>query len=63
MTSLQLVCRSHSNNLTGSIPPELGNLTNLRSLGLPNNNLTGPLPAEFVNLVNLVALDLSNNTT
>ena len=37
-------------NLTGSIPPELGNLTRLRELLLDVNNLSGELPTELGNL-------------
>jgi Leucine-rich repeat (LRR) protein len=32
------------NNLTGQIPPELGNLTNLVSLSLYGNQLNGTIP-------------------
>lgn len=42
-----------SNNLTGTIPPELGNLTNLNSLELRGNQLTGSIPPELGNLSNL----------
>ena len=49
------------NNLTGPIPPELGNLTNLRSLSLAFNNLTGPIPPELGNLTNLTSLWISGN--
>ena len=53
-----------SNNLTGSIPPEIGNLVNLERLGLGDNNLTGSIPPEIGNLVNLEWLTLeSNNLT
>ena len=44
-----------SNELTGSIPPELGNLSNLTSLGLNANNLTGSIPPELGRLTNLRA--------
>ncbi len=47
--------------LSGPIPPELGNLTNLRSLRLGDNNLSGPIPPELGNLTNLTGLHLSNN--
>ena len=47
--------------LTGSIPPEIGNLTNLTSLILINNQLTGSIPPELGNLTYLGSLDLSNN--
>jgi len=37
------------NELTGSIPPEIGNLTNLTELDLSNNQLTGIIPDEICN--------------
>jgi len=49
------------NQLTGTIPTELGNLSNLESLELAWNNLTGEIPTELGNLTNLWALYLSNN--
>ena len=49
------------NNLTGPIPPALGNLANLVSLQLPANRLTGPIPSQFGNLVRLERLSLSEN--
>ncbi|MFA5740818.1 MAG: BACON domain-containing carbohydrate-binding protein [Bacteroidales bacterium] len=43
--------------LKGQLPPEIGELTALKSLNLGNNpNLTGPLPKEMGSLVNLTAL-------
>ena len=48
--------------LTGEIPPELGNLTNLRELNLRNNMLSGELPPELDKLTNLTGFDLRNNT-
>ena len=47
-----------NNGLTGSIPPEIGNLTNLTYLGLYLNQLTGSIPPE---IGNLTWLDLGNN--
>jgi len=53
-----------SNDLTGSIPPEIGNLVNLEVLYLYENNLTGSIPPEIGNLANLEELELdSNNLT
>ena len=49
------------NNLTGSIPPEIGNLTNLTYLSLGWNNLTGSIPSEIGNLTNLTRLGLYIN--
>ena len=50
-----------NNGLTGSIPPEIGNLTNLTYLGLWNNQLTGSIPSEIGNLTNLTHLYLYDN--
>lgn len=50
-----------NNNLTGSIPAEIGNLTALRYLGLNVNNLSGEIPTTIGNLTNLDYLYLSVN--
>ena len=50
-----------SNQLDGSIPPELGSLANLGILRLSNNQLSGPIPPELAGLDNLGTLDLSSN--
>ena len=47
--------------LTGSIPPEIGNLTNLTYLYLHENQLTGSIPTEIGNLTNLSFLYLNDN--
>ena len=49
------------NHLTGSIPAELGSLTNLKELWLGGNQLTGEIPAELGNLTNLERLYLNDN--
>ncbi|CAL5007715.1 unnamed protein product [Urochloa decumbens] len=41
------------NPLSGTLPKELGNLTNLISLGISLNNFTGELPSELGNLAKL----------
>ena len=51
-----------SNNLSGTIPAEIGNLTNLKVLRLQDNNLSGPIPAEIGNLTNLEQLQLQDNS-
>jgi len=51
-----------SNSLSGSIPAELGNLTNLRFLYLNNNSLSGSIPVELGNLTNSTYLYLNNNS-
>ena len=49
------------NNLSGALPPELGNLTHLRQLVLEENRLTGPIPPELGNLPELRRLVLGDN--
>ena len=47
--------------LVGSIPLNVGDLTNLEYLYLGNNNLEGSIPGSIGNLTNLHTLDLSGN--
>ena len=49
------------NELSGPIPTELGDLTNLGYLALSNNQLTEPIPPELGNLTSLTTLRLSGN--
>ena len=49
------------NYLTGPIPPELGELTNLERLALHFNDLTGPIPPELGKLRKLKELTLLDN--
>ena len=51
----------HGNNLTGTIPPELGDLTSLRQLRLTDGGLTGAIPRELANLTELTSLQLYSN--
>ena len=49
------------NQLTGKIPPELGNLVSLELLELGVNQLSGKIPPELGNLANLTVLFLTFN--
>ena len=49
------------NNLAGSIPSELGNLTRLESLNFGLNNLIGSIPSELGNLDSLESVNLWRN--
>lgn len=50
------------NNLSGTLPPELGDLAQLRRLVLNDNELTGPIPPELGKLSRLTMLRLSENS-
>ena len=61
-TELDLSGELHNlGELTGEIPPEIGDLINLTYLSLFNNQLTGSIPPEIGNLTNLTELVLSDN--
>ena len=49
------------NELTGNIPPEIGNLTNLIFLSISENKINGQIPLELGNLIHLNSLGLFNN--
>jgi len=49
------------NNLTGSIPSEIGNIINLDYIGLEHNNLTGNVPITIDKLTLLTYLNLIDN--
>ena len=57
VTGLALV----DNELSGKIPPDIGNLTNLAKLDLSSNDLTGAIPPELGHLTNLKELNLGGN--
>ncbi|KAG5059252.1 hypothetical protein JHK87_000281 [Glycine soja] len=50
-----------SQNLSGTLSPGIGNLTNLQSVLLQNNAISGRIPAAIGSLEKLQTLDLSNN--
>jgi len=50
-----------NNNLVGTVPTSIGELTKLRTLKLMNNDLTGTFPDIWTELTALEFIDLSNN--
>ncbi|CAL5396303.1 unnamed protein product [Camellia sinensis] len=50
-----------SQNLSGILSPNIGNLINLQIVLLQNNNISGRIPPELGRLPKLQTLDLSNN--
>ena len=50
-----------ANKLVGTLPAELGDLTNLTSLSLYTNQLSGTIPASLGDLTNLTSLSLYTN--
>ena len=50
------------NRLSGSLPSELGQLTNLKKLGLSDNELSGAIPSSLRQLKNLRIPSLDGNT-
>lgn len=51
----------YDNNLGGTIPMELGQLTYIEDLNFNSNGISGEIPAAIGQLENLVILNLSNN--
>ena len=47
--------------MSGRVPPELGNLSNLSDLDLSHNELRGAIPFSLTNLERLNAVDFRSN--
>jgi Leucine-rich repeat (LRR) protein len=50
-----------SNEISGSLPSQIGLLTNLVSIDMNTNQLSGALPTALGSLINVKYFDLSNN--
>ncbi|SVE02282.1 uncharacterized protein METZ01_LOCUS455136, partial [marine metagenome] len=59
-TSTNTECRMDY-ELSGNLPHEIGNLTELKIISLESNNIIGSLPPEIGNLGKLEQLKLSSN--
>jgi serine/threonine protein kinase/Leucine-rich repeat (LRR) protein len=51
----------NSNNLDGTLPPSIGNLTGLLAISLARNNLIGSIPVEILNCPSLKVINVSYN--
>ncbi|KAK4260915.1 hypothetical protein QN277_003976 [Acacia crassicarpa] len=51
-----------SQNISGTLSPSIGNLTNLQTVLLQDNSISGPIPSELGRLQKLETLDLSDNS-
>ena len=49
------------NNLSGTIPPELGNMTALTELYLEDNSISGEIPSSLEKLTSLRQVRIQNN--
>ncbi len=53
--------RIEQNNLTGSLPASIGNLTAATEFDLESNGISGSIPVEIGEMVSLTELDLEDN--
>lgn len=51
----------YNNNLVGSLPEEIGNLSELTGLRLDNNSINGTIPSSIGNLTLLTSIDFNRN--
>ena len=60
-SSLQGYFVDGNGNISGSIPSEIGAMTQLKFLDFDGNSLSGPIPDSLFSLSNLVNIDLNSN--
>lgn len=57
LTSIKL----NGNSFTGTIPSEIGYLTNLRELHLDDNKFEGPIPSQIISLLQDQQMNLTSD--
>ena len=62
LTGLKTLAIRYSREVRGTLPTEIGLLTNLETLDFAVNSLTGTLPVEYSQLTKLEYLDFMANT-
>ncbi len=60
LTELTFLAFSGNADLIGILPPEIGNLINMRYLYIGNTGLSGPFPPEIGNLSEMIILQMRN---
>ncbi|KAI5422863.1 hypothetical protein KIW84_046044 [Lathyrus oleraceus] len=50
-----------NNQMSGNLPPELGNLTQIQTLGISSNYFSGELPATLAKLTTLLEFRIEDN--
>ncbi|KAI3983422.1 hypothetical protein MKX01_013489 [Papaver californicum] len=60
-TGALTVLSLNNNTITGEMPHEMGNCTQLAHIYLSGNRISGSLPSSLSNLENLKKLDISDN--
>ncbi|KAJ0042838.1 hypothetical protein Pint_18461 [Pistacia integerrima] len=51
-----------TNNFSGPLPPELGNLTKLEKLYIDSSGVSGEIPSSFANIQSLAIVRLQGNS-
>lgn len=62
LTKLQELTLDGNKAISGSIPEEIGQLTDLIAVDIDDNSLTGTLPSSLYTLTSLEAIDLNSNS-
>ena len=61
LTKLQELTLDGNKGISGTIPEEIGRLTDLIAVDIDDNSLTGTLPSSLFQLTSLEAIDLNSN--